>query len=406
MPSSTKNCVLSHPTSPSLDQTLGPGIGEKPTVTTPAKPQPPRVTPGDRHQDAYLAPCQRLWREASRSIRRAQISAANERSKVIGSLAKSHLMDAVWCKFTLAYPTVNIAISCYFLCYSMDSLQLKCHFVLFFNHHWLASHFLHPRNSAWTEFTVCSDSAHGTKHHLQRGHPIHPIHPPFSWCNVTEHTNWLWFLACFGLIFSCFFANCNLLRIECLAYLLPAPRRQRMSPLSSVKIRMTSRPFQIFDMYWPRLMTIQLNKRGFDSQNIQLQLAVELGKKNMTHQHQTTLNLSGCITPILNCNGPENPMKLPNSLKQNSDWSQILELWQSKQRKLQQKKQRKNRQSPRYWRNLWPTVVKLRSRLRRYPKSAVECSRGLPCEGRRKEWFAGQFFFSVFEDFQAKVTVT
>ena len=31
--------------------------------------------------------------------------------------------------------------------------------------------------------------------------------------------------------------------------------------------------------------------------------------------------------PHLNCNGSENPMKLPNSLKQNSDWSQILELW-------------------------------------------------------------------------------
>lgn len=132
----------------------------------------------------------------------------------------------------------------------------------------------------------------------------------------------------FWVDFFMLFVNCNLLRIECLAYLVPAPRRQRMSPLSSVKIRMTSRPFQIFDMYWPRLMVIQLNKRGFDSQNIQLQLAVELGKnKNMTHQHQTTLNLSGCITPILNCNGPENPMKLPNSLKQNSDRSQILELW-------------------------------------------------------------------------------
>lgn len=125
MPSSTKNCVLSHPTSLGLDQTLG-LASENTTVTTPATPQPPRVTPGDRHQDAYLAPCQRLWREASRSIRRAQISAANEHSKVIGSLAKSHLMNAIWCKIILAYLTVNIAISC--------NWSAICPI---FQHHWL-----------------------------------------------------------------------------------------------------------------------------------------------------------------------------------------------------------------------------------------------------------------------------
>ena len=101
-------------------------------------------------------------------------------------------------------------------------------------------------------------------------------------------------------------------------------------------------------------------------------------KKNMTHQHQTTLNLSGCITPIstamvqkIQWNSQTAWNKTPIDPKFSSSDNQSNE--------NSNKKTTKRSSCPSYWRNLWPTVVKLRSRLRRYPKSAVECSRGLPC---------------------------